>query len=111
MSEFSWKKDLPGEADAQPENHLLAEPATLALSADDFSALEERVMRAVAIVRRERKARAEAQERAGQAEAQVREQASQLENLQKELGALRTERDQVGQRVDRLLAELNGLEL
>jgi hypothetical protein len=34
-----------------------------------------------------------------------------LENLQKELTALRAERDQVRQRVDRLLAELNGLEL
>jgi chromosome segregation ATPase len=111
MSEFSWNKDVAGEAGAQPRNHLLAEPATLALSADDFSALEERVMRAVAIVRRERKARAEAQERAGQAEVQVREQAGQLENLQKELTALRAERDQVRQRVDRLLAELNGLEL
>src|ERR1039458_1826546 len=107
MSEFSWNKDVAGEAESQPRSHLLVEPATLALSADDFSALEERVMRAVAIVRRERKARAEAQERAGQAEVQVREQAGQLENLQKELTALRAERDQVRQRVDRLLAELN----
>jgi hypothetical protein len=111
MPDFNWGKEMADEAGAQPRNQLVAEPDTLALSADEFSALEERVSRAVNIVRRERQARAEAQERAGQAEAQVREQAMLVENLQKELNAMRAERDQVRQRVDRLLAQLNMLEL
>jgi hypothetical protein len=111
MPEFSWGKEAAEEAASQPRNQLAAEPETLALSSDDFSALEERVSRAVNIVRRERQARAEAQERAGQAEAQVREQALLVDNLQKELNAMRAERDQVRQRVDRLLAQLNMLEL
>jgi ubiquinone biosynthesis protein UbiJ len=34
-----------------------------------------------------------------------------MENLQKELSAMRAERDHVRQRVDRLLAQLNMLEL
>jgi ubiquinone biosynthesis protein UbiJ len=111
MPEFSWGKEMADEAGSQPRNHPAAEPETLALSSDDFSALEERVSRAVSIVRKERQGRAEAQERAGQAEAQVREQTMLVENLQKELNAMRAERDHVRQRVDRLLAQLNMLEL
>ena len=111
MSEFSWGKEAGVGAEPQPSNHSSTEPGTLALSADDFSALEERVARAVAIVRRERQARAEAQERAGQAEAKARQQAQLVESLQKEVNALRAERDNVRERVDRLLTELNTLEL
>ena len=111
MPEFPWGKETADDTGPLLRNQSAAEPETLALSADDFSALEERVSRAVSIVRRERQARAEAQERAGQAEAQVREQAMQMENLQKEMNAMRAERDHVRQRVDRLLAQLNMLEL
>jgi ubiquinone biosynthesis protein UbiJ len=111
MPEFIWSNEEANDAGQQHRSHLAAEPETLALSADDFSALEERVSRAVSIVRRERQARAEAQERAGLAEAQVREQSLLVENMQKELNAMRAERDQVRQRVDRLLAQLNMLEL
>lgn len=98
----------------QPEPQLqepVAEPETLAMSRDDFSALEERVVQAVNLVKRERQARAEAEERAAQAAAQLREQAPLVEHLQKELNALRAERDHVRQRVERLLAQLDALEL
>jgi hypothetical protein len=63
------------------------------------------------MVRRERQVRAEAQERAGEAEKQMREQGQLVAQLQKELNAMRTERDRVLQRVDRLLAQLDALEL
>jgi chromosome segregation ATPase len=111
MPDFSWGKEAADDAGPMHRNQSAAEPETLALSADDFSALEERVSRAVSIVRKERQARAEAQERAGQAEVQLREQTMLMENLQKELNAMRAERDHVRQRVDRLLAQLNMLEL
>jgi FtsZ-binding cell division protein ZapB len=81
------------------------------LSVDDFSALEERILRAVNLVKRERLARAAAEERAAQAETQLHEQAPLAERLQKEVNVLRAERDQVRQRVERLLAQLDALEL
>jgi FtsZ-binding cell division protein ZapB len=81
------------------------------MSADDFSALEERIVRAVEMVKRERLARAEAEKRADAADARLREAAPLTENLQKEVSALRGEREQVRQRVERLLSQLDALEL
>jgi hypothetical protein len=112
MSQSFWEDENVEEAQAgQQLLHEAAEPRTLALSVDDFSALEERVLRAVELVKRERLARTAAEERATQAEAQMREHAPLLENLQKEVNALRTERDYVRQRVERLLAQLDALEV
>jgi septal ring factor EnvC (AmiA/AmiB activator) len=88
-----------------------AEPPALTMSADDFSALEERIVRAVELVKQERQARITADERAAHAEAQLHEQGPRLEQLEKELRALSVERDHVRQRVERLLAQLDALEL
>jgi chromosome segregation ATPase len=154
MSEFAWNTEVAEEAQQQPETQSepdgqpASEPAAqesagereaVTLSANEFSALEERIVRAVEVVRRERHARTAAEERAGQAEAratgaeeraagaeeraaraderangvegQLREQVQHLEQLEKEIGALRSERDQVRQRVERLLGQLDALEL
>lgn len=161
MPETFWEQGVeteaqPGAAAKEPRS----ETGSLAVSADDFSALEERVMRAVDMVKRERgeRARAEAramqaeeravsaearisetterarqaEERAGRnddfvkqaeqrirkaeeratlAEAQLHEQIPLLEQMQTELKAHKSERDHVRQRVDRLLKQLDGLEL
>jgi hypothetical protein len=88
-----------------------AEPVSLALSSDDFSALEERVVRAVELVKRERLARTAAEERATHAEAMLAEQAPLADQLKQEIRSLRSERDQVRQRVERLLSQLDALEL
>jgi septal ring factor EnvC (AmiA/AmiB activator) len=88
-----------------------AEPAALAVSVDEFAALEERIRRAVELVKRERQAQAAAEERAAKAEEKLRAQSPVIEQLQSELHALRAERDQVRQRVERLLAQLDALEL
>lgn len=87
------------------------EPAALTLSADDFSALEERVVRAVELVKRERQGRAAAEERAVRAEAQLTEQVPVVDQMKQEIRSLRAERDQVRQRVERLLSQLDALEL
>jgi predicted RNase H-like nuclease (RuvC/YqgF family) len=87
------------------------EQGTLAMSADDFSALEERVLRAVTVVRRERQARSEAEERATKAESQLTEQGHQVERMEQDLKQLRAERDQVRERVEKLLKQLDSLEL
>ncbi len=87
------------------------EPAALAVSVDEFAALEERIRRAVELVKRERQARAAAEERAAKAEEKLHAESQAVEQLQNELHALRAERDQVRQRVERLLAQLDALEL
>ena len=111
MSESLWESSVEeANADQQPEEEV-AKPRTLSLSADDFSALEARIIRTVELVRKERLARAEAEERAAKAESELREQEPLIESLQKELVGLRTERDYVRQRVDRLLAQFDALEV
>lgn len=86
------------------------EPLTV-MTIDDFSALEERVLRAVNLVRRERQARLAAEERLLLLESQILSQAPALEQLQQEVESLRAEREQVRQRVERLLSQLDVLEL
>jgi uncharacterized coiled-coil protein SlyX len=116
MSQFTWGSEGAEEARAgqaaepqQPD--AAAQPGHLALSPDDFSALEERIVRAVDLVKRGRAAHAAAEERAAQAEVRVREQAPLVEHLQKEVNALRAEREQMRKRVERLLEQLNSIEL
>lgn len=83
----------------------------LTVSVDDFAALEERVLRAVTLVKQERQARIAAENRAGAAETQMHEWATLAERTETELASLKAERDQVRQRVERLLAQLDALEL
>jgi FtsZ-binding cell division protein ZapB len=116
MTDSLWKSEDVEEAQperpaAEPIAEAKAESGSLALSGDDFSALEERILRAVDVVKRERLARAAAEERASAAEAELREQTPLAENLQKEVSALHAERDHVRERVERLLAQLDALEL
>lgn len=124
MSQSFWESESveenqpEHEAESEQQELLEQEPeepaaesANLALSVDDFSALEERILRAVNLVKSERQARAEAEERAILAEVQLSEQAPLVDRLQKELEAQRAERDQVRQRVEKLLAQLDALEL
>ena len=85
--------------------------STLALSANDFSALEERVVRAVNLVKTERQARTAAEQRAESLETRLQEQTALAKKLQEEVRALNSERDQVRQRVERLLTQLDALEL
>lgn len=98
------------EASKDPQAEAEA-PAALTVSVDDFAALEERVLRAVTLVKQERQARLAAEERAAQAEAQVLDQSPRLEQMGAELAALKVERDHVRQRVERLLQQLDALEI
>jgi len=123
MSETFWESDAAVEtasetASVDQPQQTHEEPAALAVSAGDFAALEERIRRAVELVKRERQARAGAEARSAelearvtQAEAQVQAQSPLMEQLQNELNELRAEREQVRQRVERLLKQLDTLEL
>ena len=116
MSEILWEPGVAVDSQAEQQNHGTAEeqhgqPIALTVSTIDFSALEDRVVRTVEILKRERQAHAAAEERAKHAEAQLNERTTHVEQLERELHALRGERDQVRQRVERLLAQLDALEL
>ena len=79
------------------------------ISADEFQALEEKVLRAVEIVRREREARA-----AAEAEAiSLREQLDQLTAAsnasQTQITTLHQEREAVKARVEKMLQQMDEL--
>jgi len=116
------EEKLPEPVESAAETIAEPEPAApTMLTADDFAALEERVLRAVALVRSERQARIAAEERVSAMEAQlhsfeaqiqqIEAQSPTLERLAQEVESLRTEREQVRQRVERLLGQLDALEL
>ena len=107
MPELSFEE---GVVEAQSDQRSADEAGTLTVSADEFSALEERVLRAVNLVKRERLARAAAEERAAQAESQLAEQTETAKKLSSEIDSLRAERETVRQRVEKLLGQLDALE-
>lgn len=107
MPELSFGEAV---AEAQSEARPADQAGALTVSADEFSALEERVLRAVNLVKRERVARAAAEERATQAESQLAEKSEASTNLSREIESLRAEREAVRQRVEKLLAQLDSLE-
>ena len=109
MSEILFKSEAVEEA-AQPEEQASVTGA-VALSADEFSALEERVLRAVELVKRERQGRVEAEARAATAEARSAEHDTELDRLERDVKQLRAERDHVRERVERLLKQLDSIEL
>jgi len=116
MSQSFWESEVaeavqPEQTTTGPAAEPTTAPGSLALSADDFSALEERILRAVELVKTERQARAAAEERAAKAEAQLAGQSPLVEQLNEEVRLLRAERDHVRQRVERLLSQLDALEL
>lgn len=91
-----------------PEMSTLSlQEAELPAAVDDFSALEERVVRAVELVKRERAARAEAEQNAARLQSLMDAQSSQLEQAKEQLRTLEREREQVRQRVERLLKQID----
>jgi len=76
------------------------------VSVDEFQALEQKVLRAVEIVKREREARASAEAEV----AALREQlAAQAASAEDQVAALNHERDAVRQRVEKMLAQMDEL--
>ena len=108
MSPSSLESQIAEHEHSEMDNN---HQGNLALSSADFSALEDRVSRAVSVVKSERQARAAAEERINVIDGQLNEQRDLVKSLQEEIHALNTERDQVRQRVDKLLGQLDSLEL
>jgi septal ring factor EnvC (AmiA/AmiB activator) len=74
---------------------------------DDFVALEERVLRAVELVKSERAARSEAEQRASRLQGELEAQTVQLEQAQEQVRTMEKDREQVRQRVEKLLKQLD----
>ncbi|MBV8113284.1 MAG: hypothetical protein JO300_00980 [Silvibacterium sp.] len=79
----------------------------LPIAADDFSALEQRVLRAVELLKSERTARAAAEHRIEELEFKVLELKEQNDNSTAQIEALEKERVTVRGRVERLLKQLD----
>jgi TolA-binding protein len=86
---------------------LTLQEAELPMAVDDFSALEERVVRAVELVKHERTARAEAEQNVARLQELTNTQAALLEQAKEQMRALEREREQVRQRVERLLKQID----
>ena len=102
--------ELTAAPDSHPSDAAETESMTV-LTVDDFAALEERILRAVSLVRRERQARVAAEERVAALEVEVHAQRPAIERMKQEVDSLRAEREQVRQRVERLLGQLDAMEL
>lgn len=90
------------------------------VSVDEFQALEQKVLRAVEIVKREREARAAAEAeiaslreqlavQASSAESQVQMAQREKEAAESQVAALSQERDLVRQRVEKMLQQMDEL--
>ena len=78
-----------------------------ASTADDFAALEQRVVRTVELLRQEREARAAAESNAHTLQQLLDEQGTQLAETENRLRALESERTDVRGRVERMLKQLD----
>ena len=86
---------------------LTLNDAELNVTADDFNALEQRVLRTVELLKKEREARATAEQNASTLQQLLDEQSAQLNQAQEQVKAFEQERETVRQRVERLLHQLD----
>jgi hypothetical protein len=86
---------------------LALNDAVLNVTADDFNALEQRVLRTVELLKKEREARATAEQNASTLQQLLDEQSAQLNQAQEQVRAFEQERETVRQRVERLLHQLD----
>jgi chromosome segregation ATPase len=86
---------------------LALNDAELNVTADDFNALEQRVLRTVELLKKERQERATAEQNATTLQQLLDEQSAQLTKVQEQVKAFEQERETVRQRVERLLGQLD----
>ncbi len=83
--------------------------STAAMSVDEFQALEQKVLRAIEIVKREREARGAAEVEVASLQEQLAAQSSLLDETNTELKVLQTERNEVRQRVEKMVQQMDEL--
>lgn len=88
---------------------LLHNPEPAPARTDEFQALEQKVLRAVEIVRREREARAAAEAEAGALRDQLESLTTASNAAQTQITTLNQERDAVRTRVEKMLQQIDEL--
>ncbi len=83
--------------------------STPTISVDEFQALEQKVLRAVEIVKREREARAAAEAEVASLRDQLAQLGAQSSQTESQLHALSQERDDVRKRVEKMLQQMDEL--
>jgi chromosome segregation ATPase len=83
--------------------------STATISVDEFQALEQKVLRAVEIVKKEREARAKAEAEVAQLREQLEFQTLVASEAQTAVNTLTKERDNVKQRVEKMLQQMDEL--
>lgn len=83
--------------------------STSTISVDEFQALEQKVLRAVEIVKREREARAAAEAQVASLNEQLESQLTAQIAVEAQLNTLGKERDAVRQRVEKMLQQMDEL--
>ena len=79
------------------------------ISVDEFQALEQKVLRAVEIVRREREARSAAEAEITQLRELLDIQTSETNEAQSKIATLNQEREAVRHRVEKMLTQMDEL--
>jgi hypothetical protein len=98
------------------KEHRISMTATMAkeqemdLAADTFAALEQRVVRAIELLNREREQRIAAEKQLSETREQMEAHRVASEKLSREIDELHRERDTVRTRVERLMTTLESIE-
>lgn len=79
------------------------------VGADDFAALEQRILRTVDLLKAERSARIAAEDQLAELQQKFDAQASETQEIASEIEAYKSERDLVRTRIERLLRQLDEL--
>ena len=88
---------------------LAFQPAEAAVGTDDFAALEQRILRAVDLLKAERSARIAAEDQVAELQQRLDAQTSEAQEAVSEIEAYKSERDLVRTRIERLLRHLDEL--
>ncbi|MHB2008638.1 MAG: hypothetical protein ACYCOX_11385 [Acidobacteriaceae bacterium] len=89
---------------------IMAKEQEFEVAVDTFTALEQRVVRTIEMLNREREQRAEIEKQLVSVRAQLDAQQAQGVTLQREIEELHRERDTVRTRVERLMSSLDAIE-
>jgi uncharacterized coiled-coil DUF342 family protein len=83
--------------------------SNVSVSADEFQALEQKVLRAVEIVKRERELRAAAEAEAAGLREQINALTSMSDEAQTQITTMNQERDAVRLRVEKMMSQIDEL--
>ena len=83
--------------------------STSTISVDEFQALEQKVLRAIEIVKHEREARAAAEAEVSSLRSQLASQQQTQSSTESQLNTLNQEREVVRQRVEKMLQQIDEL--